>query len=415
MSDGVRIGSRQIGAPTILVVLAVIVAAVALLAPEAVNDAGNASTRSAAPDGARISYELAARMGWHVSRRDTPFEMVDGRSVQVVLAPRELLGAQEVHRLLDNVRHGGGLIFDVAGSESGIADSLGLSLGKLRSVHDGGRDSLCGGEGAGRVTRRPSTAVEIRARLYELTTRELKWRRPPPGVTTAVISATIPHASDTVGTAFPLGAGRVVAVASADVFHNDAIRACEFDIDLAVAQTLEYVEPADMAHATLVFDEFHHGYGAHGGSITAVARYLAHTASGHFLEQALLAALMLLMAYAPRDIAPRDPERMPRRSPLEHADALAHAYSDVEATRTATSRLVSGVRRRVGRIVSVSGAASDDAFLDAVARRTPTLTPSVEAVRRGLSETLTPRQFAAIANAILDIEQQLSTPPPKAS
>jgi hypothetical protein len=36
-------------------------------------------------------------------------------------------------------------------------------------------------------------------------------------------------------------------------------------------------------------------------------------------------------------------------------------------------------------------------------------------VRRGLSETLTPRQFAAIANAILDIEQQLSTPPPKAS
>ncbi|MEO7085818.1 MAG: hypothetical protein ABI442_08690, partial [Gemmatimonadaceae bacterium] len=67
------------------------------------------------------------------------------------------------------------------------------------------------------------------------------------------------------------------------------------------------------------------------------------------------------------------------------------------------------------RTVAVAAAADDTTFLDAVARRTPSLTPSVDVVRRALSETLTRRQFAAVAGAVMDIEQQLSTTLPKGS
>lgn len=408
MSTGLRIGGRQISAMTVVATLAGFVALVALLAPETVEEgAANNSSYSAAPTGARIAYELAERMGWRATRREAPLTAPDGRSVQIALSPQSPLGAGEVHHLLENVRRGGGLVFDVeTGAE--IADSIGIVEGTLDAMLTRISDRDCSEKGARPVTTRASF-------LLPPSVRELKWRRPPPGPVTRIVIPSRKTTFQTVGLGFPLGAGRVVAIASPQVFHNYAIETCEWGADVAIARSFEYVKPSGVERPAMVFDEFHHGYGAHGGSATAVGRYLAHTASGHFLEQALLAALVLLMAYAPRAILPRDPARIPRRSPLEHADALAHAYSDVEATRTATSRLMSGVRRRVGRTVAVGAAANDATFLDAVVRRTPTLAPSVEVVRRGLSETLTPRQFAAIADAVLDIERQLSTTPPKTS
>jgi hypothetical protein len=407
MSTGIRLGNRQISAVTVLAALVGLVTIVALLVPEAVDEGpANNSSYSAAPTGARIAYELAERMGWGVARRESPLATSDARSVQVALSPQSLLGAEEVHHLLENVRRGGGLVFDVeSGAE--IADSIGIVMGAAEGMLNPVAENDCG---------KQSRPVAFRASvLLPPSIRELKWRRPPPGPVTRITVSSRRKDFQTVGLAFPLGAGRVVAFASADLFHNYAITTCAWGADVAIARALEYVKPAATDKPSMVFDEFHHGYGSHDGSATAVARYLAHTASGHFLEQALLAALVLLMAYSPRAILPRDPERISRRSPLEHADALAHAYSDVEATRTATLRLMSGVRRRVGRTVAVGAAVDDATFLDAVVRRTPALATSVDVVRRGLTETLTPRQFAAIADAVLDIERQLSTTPPKAS
>jgi hypothetical protein len=160
----------------------------------------------------------------------------------------------------------------------------------------------------------------------------------------------------------------------------------------------------------MVFDEFHHGFGMHGGSMTAIARYLSGTPSGRFLAQALAACLVLVLAFAPRPIPPRDPERVARRSPLEHADALGHAYADVKATRTATERLVGGVRRRAGRVVATPSRADDAAFLDAVARRHPALRESVDRVRRGLAEPVSANEFMSIGEALDAIERQLMTP-----
>ena len=141
-----------------------------------------------------------------------------------------------------------------------------------------------------------------------------------------------------------------------------------------------------------------------------VWRYLSATASGHFLAQGLLAGVLVLLALGPRPLPPADPVREPRRSPLEHADALAHAYADVDATRTATERLVSGLRRRAGRMVSVPSSATDVAFLTAVAERDKSIGPSVQIVVRALREALPVAELNPVGDAIRRIEQHLMTP-----
>jgi len=192
------------------------------------------------------------------------------------------------------------------------------------------------------------------------------------------------------------------------------VAVCEWSADVAVARILEYVRPEGRAGLPLVFDEFHHGFGMHGGSLSAVSQYLTRTASGHFLAQAMIAGLLLLFALAPRPLPPRDPVRIARRSPLDHADALGHAYADVGATRTAVQHLVSGLRRRVGRTVAVSSGAEDPAFLDAVTVRDPSLAPSVEVLRRALAAPVSAEALLDVSEALRAIEKQLSMPPQRA-
>jgi hypothetical protein len=192
------------------------------------------------------------------------------------------------------------------------------------------------------------------------------------------------------------------------------MRVCEWGADIAVARILEYMRPAGRPTPTIVFDEFHHGFGLHGGNFTAISRYLTGTGSGHFLAQALIAGLLLLLALAPRPLPPTDPVRIARRSPLDHADALGHAYADVGATRTVVHQLVSGVRRRAGRTVAAGAAADDNAFLDAVTVRDPSLGASVAVIRRGLRESIPSEELVAVGEALRAIEQQLLMPPQRA-
>ena len=101
-----------------------------------------------------------------------------------------------------------------------------------------------------------------------------------------------------------------------------------------------------------------------------------------------------------------DPVREPRRSPLEHADALAHAYSDVDGTRTATERLVSGLRRRAGRTVSVPSGASDAVFLKAVAERDASLVSSVQIILRALRDPVPIAELNGVGDAIRAVERR---------
>ena len=387
-----------------LVALAVVALVVALLTPESpVEGSGGRSSYSTAPGGARMAYELADRLGWDVERRlATMDSSVRPEAVEVVLAPRGGLGGQEVHRLLENVRRGGGLIFSLDGNDE-LSDSLGVEAGKRSQILGGSRDPACP----------PPVTLTARALLTlapEMS--EFAWQHRPPAQLTTLLTTAAPSQSNVAGAVgFPLGSGRIALTSNSALFSNEAVRTCPWKADLAVVRMLEYVRPRTGATPKLVFDEFHHGFGIHGGTLRAAATYLARTPSGHFVIQALAAGLLLLLAKAPRPIVPRDAARVSRRSPLEHADALGRAYADVGATRTAMARLVGGLRRRTSRWIPVGPAAPDDAFFEAVNRRAPARAADVAAVRHALSEPIATRDLASVGEALTRIEQAVVSSP----
>ena len=396
---------RGMSAVKLLATLGVVVVGVALLTPEEPGKSeGGRSSYSTGPGGVGMMFELAQRTGWRVARRLTPMDSaVRDTTVQVVIDPSVTLGVREVHRLLENVRSGGGLIFTIDAEE--IAESLGVARGKPGRFLSGYRDPDCPD---------PQTFRERALLAIPPEVHGLFWKRPPSGMAAIVTTDRRFGAAQPVASGFALGKGRVVVVSTSAILANDALRVCEWGADVATARILEYARPGFPSSVPLVFDEFHHGFGMHGGSLTAISRYLARTASGHFFLQALVAGLLLLLAMAPRALPPRDPVVVARRSPLEHADALGHAYADVAATRTAVQHLVSGLRRRVGRTVAVSAGADDVAFLEAVTVRDPSLGTAVAVLRNAISTPVTPQALLDVSEALRAIEHQLSMPPQRA-
>ena len=389
--------ARRVRPALLLATLAAAAIAVALFTPESVsNIGGDLSSYSAGPGGAKITFELARRLGWDAQRRETALEpSIDSTAIHVIVGPRGTVGAQEAHRILTNVRAGGGLLLAID-SQDAITDSLGIGFRRSAPWFTPNADPECRGV-------RTQAAFTLPPGV-----REIIWRRPPPGPVTPLATTDdrfAPRILVSVGV--QVGRGRVVVVSGADLFRNDVLRNCPWGADVVVVRALDFLRPA-AARPTLLFDEYHHGFGTHPGSLRAITNYLAHTASGRFLLQAVIAGLILLFAKAPRPIVPREPPRIARRSPLEHADALGHAYADVDATRTATAHLVAGLRRRAGRLVGAGGGATDDAFLDAVGHRHAELQNDVKNVRRALVESIEPRDLSAVGDSLRRIEQHLT-------
>ena len=398
---------RPLSAVKLLVGLAVLAVVVAILTPEPPGNAsGGRSSYSTGPAGARMSYELAQRLGWHAERRLTTLDSLPpSGGVQVVLAPDGALGGHEVHRLLEHVRAGGGLVFSLDGGDE-IADSLGLDMGRHGAVLGGTSDPECP----------PPQTITARALLIiPPEVNDVVWqKRPLARETTLALVRDRDRSAVAAAIGFPLGAGKVAVMSNSAFFSNEAVRNCPWKADLAVVGMLDYARSRRGESARLVFDEFHHGFGVHGGTLNAAVTYLEHTPSGHFMIQALIAGLLLVIAKAPRPLPPRERGVVSRRSPLEHADALGRAYADVGATRTATSRLVGGVRRRLARWIP-TGAATDDAFLDAVARRVPDRTADVAIIRQALAKPLPSRELASVGNALNRVEQAVLSSSPSTS
>ena len=396
----------RFSAASIAVALAVLTLLIALFTPEAPGRSeGGLSSYSTAPGGAGIVYDLAARFGWRTERRITTLDSLHrrgdtSRTVQIVLAPREPLGAHEIHNLLDNVRKGGGLIFSLDGDDA-LLDSIGVTGGYRTPFVASSVDSTC-------EHRRTSSTADLFVLPPEV--REITWTRHAPGVVEPLVhGGSGPRLVSGLG--FRMGKGRVAVVGGSDVFSNAAVRVCRLGADIASMRLIEYTRPATGTPPVLVFDEFHHGFGVHGGSLKAAVGYLWRTDSGHLLAQALVAGLLLLFAMAPRPLVPKSVTQVMRRSPLEHAAALGRAYEDVGATRTATSSLVGGLRRRMRGIVAVPASSDDGEFLAAVARRIPSLAPRVEIVNRARTSDTAKRDFAPVGQALAAIEEQLQSTP----
>lgn len=374
----------------LLAIVGMVILAV-LLTPAETDTGGGYSTYSAGPSGMRLAFDLAQRFGWSSEKREVPFSG-DSAPAPLQALINVDLGAEEAHALLEHVRKGGGLL--VAGLGGSLGDSLAVTSG-MNGVAKSEPADACPDRVSFDILRgsRPISPV--------------RWRRPPPADTVGFGELDSPRGRERAATGFPLGAGRVVVVADADFLVNDVMRVCFSESDLAYVGMLKYLSNGRQG-PRIAFDEFHHGKGVHGGSLSAIETYVLTTPSGRMLGQVALAGLLLLIAAAPRPLAPRDPTRVARRSPLEHADALAHAYSAVGATRTATARLLAGVRRRVRR-GRTAARESDDQILAAATAASPAAASAASLVSRALTEAVPARELSDVAAALSTVEDALSS------
>ena len=434
-------------------VLTLIVLA-AVLTPEMVGGrAGDSrlTTYSASAQGARLFYELASRLGWRVARW-TRGGMIDAdrRTIVGVLSPVEPLGAVETHNLLEHVRAGAGLIY-VMDSGSPLDDSLHVKRGVFGGVYEPAE------AGIAEAPRTASVSDTLQARHYGAEQRDtsksddeetesslecanaepnggalamwpdqtvrlyrFEWSGARPAATVVFARSALEGRSgdstarraSLAAAGFPEGRGRVVVISDPDLLRNDVLRVCRWGLDVVAVRMLEYVAKGEVRRDRLLFDEYHQGYGTHPGTMRAIVVYLSRAASGHVLLQAMLGGLVLLLALGPRALPAHDAERIERRSPLEHVTALAHAYRRVGGTRTATSRLLRGVRRRVERgvrrNVRLTANESDALFLEEAARM-PALADDVALIRRALAGPISKREFETVGSALKRVEESLPT------
>jgi hypothetical protein len=387
-------------------------AIVALLTPEqSVGRSGDSrlSSHLAGPMGARALYETAARFGFAVSQRDLspgPGPVTGGgATIHAVLAPRLELTEAEAHAYLEAVRRGDALLY-VSDRRSALTDSLGLSSTSSGGVLAVAEADTAGCHGRNDLT--PSLWLDGRVHLLGVRARA---NAPTERVEFAPLVSGESASDEVVAHAalgFSLGKGRVIAMADPDLLRNDVLRRCTWGTDAIAMRMLEWLRAGGPVPRTaLAFDEYHQGYG-HTPSIYAlVGGFLVGHPAGRALLVLAIAGVVLLLAAAPRPLPPRDREMIERRDPLEQVDALAHAYEQVGASRTAVARLLRGMRARLGE--STTRHVSDDAFLAAALDAVPSRADDVTLIRRALRERVPARDLPGVAAALHRLEESLTT------
>ena len=233
-------------------------------------------------------------MGWRVDRRRRPSIRREAPAVNVVLAPEQALGAHEVHRLLENVRRGGALIFSsrrrrrdrgLARRRGGTGRAIPFELRRFHVSaaddvprhHDGGgaarsQSHRLAPSGAG--TDDHARGHQCEAEDVSRRDRDGTWARPRRDGQLVDALCERCRASVRVGR----GRRRLRACSST----------CARRASIAANGVRRISSRLWRAR----------------GSVRAVMSYLAGTSSGHFLTQALVAGLLLVLANAPRPIRP---------------------------------------------------------------------------------------------------------------
>lgn len=394
-----------------LPVLAVVVGLAAGLAPEVIDPRGGdqrLSTYSSRPAGARLLYDLADRLGWPVSRLRERAVPRDSTAVLLLLDPAVPPPATHAHEILEFVRGGGSLLY-VYDEGQALTDSLRLRRGESGEASvlptvAGEITEACAGEDNGALPMWPDGDMHLWG---------IEWRGPAPRDTVTFAITSWEDRDDVTRVApaaagFPYGKGRIVLVADPDLLRSDVMRVCRWSADVAAVRMLEYLTRGERRQ--LVFDEFHQGHGAHPGTFAAILLFLSRTDAGNVLAVLALAGIVLLLARAPRLVPPRDTGRIERRSPAEHVQALAQAYEQVGASRTAVLRMLQGLRRRTRRRGAPPLGSVDDApaFLAWVTARAPASAADVALVEEALGKAIPARQLVHVGEAIRRIEAALT-------
>ena len=348
--------------------------------------------------GARGIYEVAARLGWRVERRVTPFDStLDSQATYLILDPPDPLSATEVGELLRAVRSGAGAVV-VPSPDTPLADSLGVHLSKMSAF-------------GLRIVGRPDPAGERDAAARSLARDAEQMGRFDFALdtdSTITLSATtlVRIERDSVEQpamlSLRIGSGDVLTISDPGFLRN--VNAREGAGAVLAVRIFEWLDPD--RRAPLVFDEYHQGFGVRHSVPGAIRDALLHTAPGRVLLQLVAAGLILLLVNGVRPIAPRRRRSIERRSPLEHVGALARAYQQTEATRLGTQRLLHGLRRR--RPLGATGALDDASYLSLVGSRKPELAADVERVRAALVNPLPAAEWVAVGGAIDHIERTIA-------
>lgn len=367
------------------VLLTVIAIVLVLLAPPASQVAMDSrlSTFRTTPDGAGALYETIGLFGVRVDRRITPLAGVDSvRGPLAILEPTEPLSPAELDSLFGWVERGGRLIVSPP-TDRAFEERLGLALSYQRDAEPAVSGSHPWTEGIDRVG-------------------PAQWAFDPesrdgPALVPLVIDS---------GTEEPIvgilrrGRGEILAIADGQLLSNDRILAGGI-APLVVRAAAEWTPPG----GALWFDEYHHGH--RGGSpYRALARMLATEGVGRTALQLIVVALLALVPAAVRFGAPRAVGPRPRRSPLEHVDALGRIYEQAGAEELARRRLIAGFARRIGRDRPPPG--EEALFLERLERNAVTGADAAASVATALARHASVRE---LAGRIDQAVQQLNRAP----
>ena len=381
----------------VLVALVTVLAIGFLFAPSATSESGGLLTTYASDaGGTRGLFEVSRRLGWPATRLLDRFEEpLDSTAIYAILRPAVPLTSREVSAVLDAVRRGAGLLL-VPDFRSSFGDSLGIEIRPVPPLGVIPSDSIAW-DSLGGLTPTPRWPAVVFQTTDDAPDSVITML----GVREVDVDVDVDSVLPVV-IGFPYGRGRIVMMAHGAVLANGELR----DGHNAVLpiRMLEWVAPG--RRPTLVFAEYHQGHGMHASVMKAVRRELANTVGGRAVLQLLLAAALLLLALGVRPIPPRARKRSERRSPLEHVGALASAYEQVNAARTALGRLLRGLRRRhpIGTLRS----ASDAEYLSSLASRHPSVAGDVDMLLELIHDRPTPARFEAGGAAIANIERTLS-------
>ena len=398
----------------ILPLIALLFVGVVLLGPRPDEEPSmewHLTTFSSGQLAARGVYEVLTRLGWHTSRRETPFMgTLDHDAVYVTLAPPIPLSDAEDSTLLHFVQQGGRLI--VVSRDSAFTAMFGMwpTLHPLPGGYHG-EISVAGDDGD--VASKQESVTDWLGTTHTIQTSIVGAVRIAPSVHDTLAYFIWASEIDSDSSTAPpimvgrrLGKGRVVLLAEPSLLTNMVAR--DRPSILGMQRALEWLAPPN---GSVVFDEYHHGYGVHQQSVfTVIIDALTDTAPGRVTLQVVAAALILLLAIGVRPILPVPITTIQRRSPLEHVDALARAYGAIHATQLGAQRLVRGLRRR-HPMGTVRARAADDpaAYLSVIQARYKIPAQDIDTILAATDHPESDARFLQAGQAIGRIEETIHT------